>query len=353
MENIHYKNHLINQNSNVLEALALMDKLGQDAILFVVDFENKLIGSLTDGDVRRGLIKGLTLEQSVMDFIQGNPKFILKSNYDIKDIIEFRKNFFKIIPVVNEEKKVVNIINFRIIKSYLPVDAIVMAGGRGERLKPLTDNTPKPLLKVGDKPIIEHNINRLISYGVDDFWITIKYLGEQVKSYFNDGENRGIKINYIEESVPLGTIGAARQAVGLKHETVLLTNSDLLTNLDYEDFYLSFLNSNADFSVVTIPYSVNIPYAVLETSNDHVISFKEKPTYTYYSNGGIYLMKKEVLEMIPEDQFFNTTDLMENLIQQGKKVHSYPHRGYWLDIGKHEEYQKAQEDIKHINFLQN
>jgi dTDP-glucose pyrophosphorylase len=350
MVKIHYNNHLIPHISSVLEALSMLDKLAQDAILFVVDDENKLIGSLTDGDIRRGLIQGKTIEQKVTDFIQKNPKYILKSNYNIIDVITFRDNFFKIIPVIDEQRKIVNVINFRLIKSYLPVDAIVMAGGRGERLKPLTDITPKPLLKVGEKPIIEHNISRLMEYGVDDFWITIKYLGEQIKTYLKDGKDKGINIHYIEEHEPLGTIGAARQANDLKHDTVLLTNSDLLTDLDYEDFYLNFIESRADFSVVTIPYNVNIPYAVLETQNGKVLSFKEKPTYTYYSNGGIYLMKKEVLEMIPANQFFNTTDLMELLIKLGKVVHSYPHHGYWLDIGKHEEYQKAQEDIKHLKF---
>ena len=345
-----FSKHLISENAKVIDALPMLDQLGADAILFVVKDNTVLLGSLTDGDVRRGLIKGNSIEQKVTDFIQDNPKCIIKNEYNLSDIIEYRKNNFKIIPVIDEQKRIVNVINFRLIKSYLPVDAIVMAGGRGERLKPLTDTIPKPLLKVGDKPIIEHNLNRLISYGVDDFWITLKYLGSQVKEYFKNGEEQGVHIHYIEEIEPLGTVGAAKQAVGLKHDTVLLTNSDLLTNIDYEDFYLHFINSNADFSVVTIPYNVTIPYAVLETQNEEVINFKEKPTYTYFSNGGIYLMKKDVLEMIPANQFFNTTDLMERLISQGKKVVSYPHRGYWLDIGKHEEYQKAQEDIKHIKF---
>ncbi len=344
------REHLINQDVKVINALSSLDKLGQDAILFVVNDEDILIGSLTDGDVRRGLIKGFSLEQKVLDFIQDSPKFILKSNYDLQDIISFRNRNFKIIPVLDKDKKIINIINFRLIKSYLPLDAIIMAGGRGERLKPLTDTIPKPMLKVGDMPILEHNLNRLVGYGIDDFWITIKYLGNQIKEYFGNGDDKGVRINYIEEKVPLGTIGAAKQANGLKHDTVLLTNSDILTDIDYEDFYLNFIESGADFSVATIPYNVNIPYAVLETENNHVLSFKEKPTYTYYSNGGIYLMKKDVMEIIPENKFYNTTDLMQELIQMGKKVNSYPHRGYWLDIGKMEEFNKAQQDIIHIKF---
>jgi dTDP-glucose pyrophosphorylase len=345
-----FKKHLINHTSTVKEALAKLDQLAADAILFVVDEEQKLIGSLTDGDVRRGLLKDLSINQKVVDFIQPNPKYIIKSIYNVSDLDKFRKANLKVIPVLNNTHQVINVINFRFLKSYLPIDAIIMAGGKGTRLKPLTDNTPKPLLKVAEKPIIEHNIDRLISYGIDDLWISINYLGNQLKDYFGNGEKKGIQIKYVTEDKPLGTAGAVSKIRDFQHHTVLITNSDILTNLDYEDFYQDFINSDADLSVVTIPYEVLIPYAVLETEKERVKSFKEKPTYTYYSNGGIYLIKKELLGLIPENEFFNATDLMEELIKQGRKVNSYPLRGYWLDIGKHEDFKKAQEDFKHIKF---
>ncbi len=338
-----FKKHLINHNCTVKEALAKLDQLAADAILFVVDEDQKLIGSLTDGDVRRGLLKDMSINQKVIDFIQPNPKFIIKSDYSIKDLEKFRKANLKVIPVLNENHQLINVINFRFLKSYLPIDAIIMAGGRGTRLKPLTDNTPKPLLKVADKPIIEHNIDRLISYGIDDFWLSINYLGDQLIEYFKNGESKGVQIEYVTEDKPLGTVGAVRTIKNLQHDTVLITNSDILTNLDYEDFYQDFIQSDADLSVVTIPYEVLIPYAVLETEKERVKSFKEKPTYTYYSNGGIYLIRKELLNLIPENEFYNATDLMEELIKQSKNIKSYPLRGYWLDIGKHEDYKRAQE----------
>ena len=345
-----FKKHLINHNCTVKEALAKLDQLAADAILFVVDEDQKLIGSLTDGDVRRGLLKDMSINQKVIDFIQPNPKFIIKSDYSIKDLEKFRKANLKVIPVLNENHQLINVINFRFLKSYLPIDAIIMAGGSGTRLKPLTDNTPKPLLKVADKPIIEHNIDRLISYGIDDFWLSINYLGDQLIEYFKNGESKGVQIEYVTEDKPLGTVGAVRTIKNLQHDTVLITNSDILTNLDYEDFYQDFIQSDADLSVVTIPYEVLIPYAVLETEKERVKSFKEKPTYTYYSNGGIYLIRKELLNLIPENEFYNATDLMEELIKQSKNIKSYPLRGYWLDIGKHEDFKRAQEDYKHIKF---
>jgi NDP-sugar pyrophosphorylase family protein len=311
--------------------------------------ENKLLGSLTDGDVRRGFLRNLTLESHVDDFIQPAPKYIRKGLYDINQIIEYRKSGFRILPVLNDNDEIINVINFRFLKSYLPLDAILMAGGQGHRLKPLTNETPKPLLKVGDKPIIEHNIDRLISYGVDDFWISVRYKAEQIIDYFENGEKKGVSIDYIREKNPLGTIGAVRNVENLKHDYLLVSNSDILTDLDYEDFFLDFLDKEADISVLSIPYNVDIPYAVLETSNGLIHSFKEKPTYTYYSNGGIYLMRSNIIKHIPENLHYNATNLLELLIKKGKKVVTYPSRGYWLDIGKHDDYIKAQEDIKHID----
>ncbi|ETZ24544.1 nucleotidyltransferase family protein [Pedobacter sp. V48] len=345
-----YKDHLIPFNSKIMQALVQLDFLAKDAILFVVDEEDKLIGSLTDGDVRRGLIKGMVTSDSVSNIIQTNPRYLRKGEMDIDKVIEYREGNFRILPILDKDNKVVNVINFRETRSYLPVDAVIMAGGRGQRLKPLTDTTPKPLLKIGNKPIMEHNVDRLVLYGIDDFWFSVKYLGEQIENYFGSGENKNVQIRYVWEDEPLGTIGAVSKINDFEHDYVLVTNSDVLTNLDYEHFFLDFIKKGVDFAVVTIPYEVNIPYAVLETTDGHVQSFKEKPTYTYYSNGGIYLMKKEVLKYLPKESYFDTTDLMEKLLSEGCKVLSYPLAGYWLDVGKHEDFEKAQKDILQIKF---
>jgi len=345
-----YRDHLILSGTLIKEALIRFNNLGMDAILFVVDEQNALIGSLTDGDVRRGLIQGISIDESINDIIQENPRYIRKGDRDIQKVIDYRAKNFRIIPILDKMNRVVNVINFRDIHSYLPVDAVIMAGGRGQRLVPFTNTTPKPLLLVGDKPIIEHHLTRLAQFGIDDFWISVNYLGEQIVNYFGDGSDRNVKIAYVWEDQPLGTIGGVSNIYNFQHDYVLVTNSDLLTNLDYEHFFLEFLNQDADLAVVTIPYEVNIPYAVFETSNGHVISFKEKPTYTYYSNGGIYLAKRSVLECLPRNTPYNATDLMEKLIADGGKVFSYPLIGYWLDIGNHKDFEKAQVDIEHIKF---
>ncbi|MDA9176980.1 nucleotidyltransferase family protein [Flavobacteriaceae bacterium] len=345
-----YKKHLILTGSSIKQALSMLNELAQDAILFVVDDHDKLIGSITDGDIRRGLLNNFLLENAVDEIIQSNPRFIKKKDYNIQKIIDYREKGFKIIPVLDEQNKLLNIINFRKLKSYLPIDAVIMAGGRGQRMKPLTDITPKPLLKVNDKPIMEYNLNRLAMFGVDDFWISLNHLGDQIEKYFGNGKEKNLNIEYVREKESFGTIGAVSLIQNFKHDLILITNSDLLTNLDYEKFYFEFIKQDADLAVLTVPYQVNIPYAVLETNNGKVESFREKPTYTYFSNGGVYLLKKEMLSFIPKNKFYNATDLMEELIKNNLKVISVPFSGYWLDVGKPEDFEKAQVDVHNIKF---
>jgi dTDP-glucose pyrophosphorylase len=339
--------HTILCDKTVTDALIQMDKLGQQLTLFVVDSDNKLKGTLTDGDIRRGLLKKLSLNDRVESFMFKDFSFLKKNSFTVEGVAEIRNKGVLLLPTVDEDFRITKIVNLTTTKTILPLDVVVMAGGEGRRLRPLTETTPKPLLKVGSKPIIEHNVDRLINFGIDDFWICIRYLGDQIVKYFGDGSKKNVCIEYVEEKVPLGTIGSIKNIENYQHENILVTNSDILTDLDYEDFYLDFIKNKADLSIVTIPYRVGIPYAVLETSDRRVLSFKEKPTYTYYSNGGIYLMKKEVIEKIPS-AFYNATDLIELLINEGKKVISYPLTGYWLDIGRMEDFEKAKSDISHL-----
>jgi len=350
-EIIPYTHRLIDSQTTIIDALSVLNKIAKEPIAFVVDSNKTLLGSLTDGDVRRGLLKGFNLNDKVESIIQHNPIYIEKSNYQVKDIVDYKNRNIMVLPVVDENKKIVNVISLRQLRSYLPLDVVIMAGGRGERLRPLTDNTPKPMLEVAEKPIIQHNIDRLSTYGVDDFHISVNYLGDMIKNYFGDGSDKSIDIQYINEDKPLGTLGSVGYVENFNHEHVLIMNSDILTNLDYEHFFLDFISEEADLSVVSIPYKVSVPYAVLENMERSITGFAEKPTYTYYSNGGIYLTKSELLkEYVPKGEFFNATDLMEKMVKEGKKVISYHMSGYWLDIGKHEDYKKAQKEFNSIIF---
>ena len=340
--------HIIHANETINQAFMKMNDLsGGVLLLFVVDENSKLVGSLTDGDLRRGLVKNVGLNDVVSKIMFKNFFFATKENLDEK-IKSLDQNQIKLLPVVNEKSELIDIVNLITFKKTLPLEAFIMAGGEGKRLRPLTLNTPKPLLKVGEKPIIEYNIDRLKKIGVEKIHISIKYLGQQLKDYFKDGSAKELDISYVEENEPLGTIGSVSLVKSYEEETILLMNSDLLTNIDLKEMFDEFQSQNSDLMVATIPYKVSIPYAVMETENNKVTSFKEKPTYTYQSNAGIYLFKKGVVDLIPKNEYFNATDLMEKMIKLGKIVNYFPILGYWLDIGKHEDYQKAQEDIKHL-----
>src|SRR6056300_606571 len=207
--------------------MEILDGLAADAILFLVNTEEQLVGSLTDGDLRRGFIKGLGLDESLNKFINTTPKHIQQGHYALDKIIALRNNHILIFPVLDAQRRIINVVNLREQKSYLPVDAMIMAGGRGERLKPLTNDTPKPLLKVGDKPIIEHNIDRLNAYGIDDVWISLRYLGSQIVSHFGSGAQKSMRINYVNENDPLGTAGALALVHNFVHDRILMMNSDL------------------------------------------------------------------------------------------------------------------------------
>lgn len=342
--------HIISQRASIKYAMERLTALGENLTLFVINDKDQLVGVITDGDIRRGLIRGISIDDAVKAIMNTNFKYLQENKFSFDVVVSLKESSVKVIPMIDESFKIKRVVNIGAIKSLLPVDALLMAGGRGERLMPLTANKPKPMLEINGKPILERNIDLLSSYGVHNIYISVFYLADQIISHFGDGAKRGLDIGYLKETKPLGTLGAAGMLKNLKYDDVIVMNSDLLTNINFEDFYKTFKEEDADMAIATTSYNVTVPYAVLETNNGIVHSFREKPTYTYFSNAGIYLIKRKYIEMIQEGSFYNATDMVSDLISIGKKVITYPILGYWLDIGRHEDYAKAQEDIKHMNF---
>lgn len=341
--------HFISYNRSLLEALIQINSFRDEPlVLFVLNEENRMVGTLTDGDSRRALIGGASVDDKIEKIMHRNFNY-LKSE-DLTDVRELKRQKelkMKLVPVLDRDMHIVEIINLEKYKTRLPIDAVLMAGGKGERLRPLTEKTPKPLLKVGDKAIIDHNIDRLISYGVQHISVTINYLGDQLEEHFR--KPRGaVQVKTIREPRYLGTIGSICYVNEFHNDTVLVMNSDLFTNINYEDFYLHFIEHGADMSVAAVPYAVSVPYGIFDLDGRSILGLIEKPTYNYYANAGVYLIKKSVLAEIPEDTFFNATDLIERLIKQGKSVIRFPLNGTWIDIGNPQEYQKANELVKHM-----
>jgi dTDP-glucose pyrophosphorylase len=344
------ENILIHKDKTILDALHKLNKIRDVSrlILFVTDNDRSVLGSLTDGDIRRSLANEADVRKKVGDVCFRNFVF----EYDKKgflDLRPYRKRNIKILPILDEEKRMLRIIDLEKTKSVLPLECMIMAGGRGKRLSPLTDTVPKPMLPLGDKPIIEHNIDRLIAFGIQKIYISVKYLGEQIQEYFGDGSKKGISIEYIWEEEFLGTAGALALVNEFKSDHVLLMNSDLFTNVDFEDLYLELIKSNADMAVSSTEYKVDVPFAVFETKEKKVIDFKEKPSYVYHSNAGIYILNKKLIAKIPRNQFYDITDLMDNLVKEGGKLVHNPIIGFWIDIGKPLDYKQAQEFVKHLN----
>ena len=335
-------------SSTILEALAALNEIGHASqTLFVVDDTDRMIGTLTDGDIRRSLIAGNSLETLVGSVMHTDFQFIQKKEWDVRKLKNLRKRNILFVPVLDEQRHIIGVCNLMKFKNILPIDAVLMAGGKGERLRPLTEHTPKPLLPVGDKAIIDYNIDNLTYYGIKNISVTVNYLREQLEEHFATEQN-GIMVNCVREPRFLGTIGSLRFVENFENDTILVMNSDLFTNIDLEDFYLQFIETGADMSAAAIPYSVSVPYGIFNVKDSDITGLTEKPTYNYYANAGIYLIKRELLSLIPEGTFFNATDLIEMLILQHKKVVRFPIHGYWIDIGNKDEYAKAQDIVRHL-----
>ena len=371
--------HIILQSFSIIDAIRCINEIhNEPLVLFVVDENKRMQGTLTDGDVRRALIKGIDVDAPISEAMHRNFNFLRRGVNDrVEDIHHQRDLRMRLVPILDEENHICEIINLEhyvtklpidaVSVSYthlrahetseiinlehyvtkLPIDAVLMAGGKGERLRPLTEKTPKPLIKVGDKCIIDYNIDRLLSYGLNHISVTVNYLGDQIEEHFRE-ERDGVKIVTVREPKYLGTIGSIKFVETFYNDTVLVMNSDLFTNIDFEDFFLHFCQHDADMSVAAVPYVVKVPYGVFNLEGREIKGVTEKPTISYYANAGIYLIKRKLLDLIPDDIFFNATDFMDKLIEQGYKVIRYPISGYWLDIGQHDELARAREMVKHL-----
>lgn len=341
--------HIISEDNTLLDALKQINSLAPNPlVLFVVNEKEQMVGTLTDGDSRRALIKGASVNDKAAEIMHRRFNFLRKGvNDDVENIHRQRDMLMKLVPILDEDNHIIDIINLDRYITRLPIDAVLMAGGKGERLRPLTEKTPKPLLKVGEKCIIDHNVDRLIRYGIQHINVTVNYLHEQIEEHYLEPRD-GVKVRTFKEPKFLGTIGSIKFVDSFHNDTILVMNSDLFTNIDYEDFYLHFKQHDAEMSVAAVPYNVSIPYGILDLEGRNIHGLIEKPKYNYYANAGIYLIKRKALDEIPEDTFFNATDLIEKLINQGKKVIRYPLNGTWIDIGNPQEYLKAQDLVKHL-----
>jgi len=328
---------------------------GTRGIALIVDEQRHLLTTITDGDVRRAILAGLDLDAPIEKLIEhkkNNPMYhppVIAQDSITKALMLaiMERNAVQQLPLVDEKFRVVGIVGISELlgaQPRLPVQAVVMAGGFGIRLRPLTEDIPKPMLPVGDRPLLEHILINMRRAGIDQVNVTTHYKPEKIREYFGDGRRFGISLAYVNEVEPLGTAGAL-SLLEAPNETLLVINGDILTGVDFRAMLDFHQQHHADLTVAVRQYDIRIPYGVLECDGPFVKHLSEKPVHHYLVNAGIYLMEPAMYGFVPHNQRFDMTDLIQLLIDHGKSVISFPVVEYWLDIGQHEDYQQAQEDV--------
>lgn len=346
-------NHEIDRRCSLLEALRKLNTLpGPEMTLFVTDSEGRVAGTLTDGDIRRAILGGASLESCCGDAALRNFRYVRRGQPDVAALREYRSRGITLIPVLDDSGRLCDILDLSAQRTVLPLKAVLMAGGLGERLRPATLTTPKPLLEIEGKAIIDYNVEALAGCGIRDITVATRYLAEKIEEHFARPV-AGVDVKCVREDRPLGTIGAvALTDVAASDGDTLVMNSDLLTTISFEEMYLRHKDEQADITIAVVPYSVSVPYAILTLDTDDPVAVRgieEKPSYSYYANGGIYIIRNEVLRGLKPGERTDATDLIESALAQGRRVTYYPIKGTWIDVGSPVDFRQAGELMRHHN----
>jgi len=344
-----YKDILLKPSSTIKEALLTIDS-GAMRIALIVDDNEKLIGTLTDGDIRRGLLNNLSLSDSIESVIFRTPTTCKVTDSKEKILeIALAKKIYQI-PIIDDEGLLIRIEEVEtLLKSESkPNRVVLMVGGLGTRLRPLTNHTPKPMLKVGDKPILETIILNFKKHGFTNIILSVSYKAEVIESYFGNGSNFGVNIEYIHEEKRMGTAGALSLMREKLNEAFFVMNGDLLTNLNFETMMEYHLNNNSLATMGVRAYDFQVPYGVVNVEGKEILSIEEKPTHHFFVSGGVYILGNEVLDLIPNNKYYDMPTLFENVIAEKMKSISFPIREYWMDIGRLEEFKKANDEYHEV-----
>lgn len=348
---INWQKVVVSPLYSIKDVLEVIDKEALRVAL-VVD-EQKLIGMVTDGDVRRGILRGIELSSSVSLIMNTKPVSASKSLSDneLKALMQSKKILS--LPITNDQGELVGLKTLyetlAIEKRENPV--FIMAGGFGTRLKPLTDDCPKPMLKVGGKPMLEILLDSFKRYGFYRFYISTHYLPEVIMNYFGDGSDFGIDITYVHEDVPLGTGGAlSLLPESLPKEPLIMVNGDILTNVDFSKVLNFHEKHQSDATMCVRDYEIKVPFGVIEGRGHEITGIVEKPTYRYFVNAGIYVISNEIIKSLKNNQYLDMPTLFELKKENGDKILKFPIHEYWLDVGRHDDFNKAQVDIHELGF---
>ncbi len=344
-----YKKVLLRPTSTIKEALRAINS-GAMQIALVLDEDEKLLGTLTDGDIRRALLDDFQLNDVIKSIINKNPTVckLEDTKEKILDIAVLKKIYQ--IPIIDNDGKLVGVEEVdELLKQKVKTNKVVlMVGGLGTRLRPLTENTPKPMLKVGNKPILETIILSFKKYGFVNIVLCVSYKSEIIEEYFKDGSEFGVNIEYVHENKRMGTAGALSLVREKLSESFFVMNGDLLTNINFERM-MGYHMSNLSFATMGVrEYDFQVPYGVVNVKGKDILSIEEKPMHKFFVSGGVYVLNEKVLDLIPDDAFYDMPTLFEKVISEKLKSISFPIREYWLDIGRVEEYEKANSEYHEV-----
>jgi dTDP-glucose pyrophosphorylase/CBS domain-containing protein len=330
----------------IAEAISQLDKAGTGVLLLSVN-GTRLAGLLTDGDIRRAILRSTSLDTPCERIATQQPTVVLAPISATAALQIMNQRDIHQLPVVDSEGNVIDLILRKDIVAEVKsrLSAVIMAGGYGKRLLPLTEHVPKPMLPVGDRPLLERTIERLSRSEIREISLITHYLAESIEKHFGDGRSFGVRLNYVQEKNPLGTAGGLKLMKKPTHPFVVI-NGDILTGLSFDMMYDFHRKHGAQVTVGVRKYEVKVPYGVVECDDVKVMHLKEKPSLTFFVNAGIYILEPTVFDYIPDGQHFNMTDLIQKLLEQTKPIISFPVMEYWLDIGQHQDYQQAQEDVR-------
>jgi dTDP-glucose pyrophosphorylase len=337
---------LLHVDSTIENALNVINSSAVK-IALVVDADNKLLGTLVDGDIRRGLLRKKTLNKTIEGIYFKNP-ITAKKDGSKEDLLHSCSiNGVSQLPIVDEDQKVIDlfVLGGEVLKKQRKNPVVLMAGGLGTRLRPLTKNTPKPMLEVGGKPILETIVERFVVDGFSNITMCLGYKSNVIQDYFQDGSVFGANIDYIVEEKRMGTAGALTLLSNKFVNPFFVMNGDLLTNVNFDKMLDFHELNNSKATMCVREYSAEVPYGVVNIKGVDICSIKEKPTHSFFVNAGIYLLDPECIDLIPDNEFYDMTSLFEKLINNNTKVISFPLHEYWLDIGNHSDFSKAKIDI--------
>lgn len=332
---------MVRLDTPMREVMQVIDRAGTQ-IALVTDENGHLLGIATDGDIRRALLRGEGLETPVNKFMNANPVTGLSDEDPSAWQRTMQRHSLRFLPLLNDQGCVQELVRVDSIKEPERDNiAVLMAGGLGTRLRPLTEHEPKPLLKVGDKPILETIVESFVAQGFRRIKMCINYRGQMIRAHFGDGSAFGAQIEYIEETKRLGTAGALSLLRERPEHPFFVMNGDLLTKVDFVRL-LEFHKKQTNAATLCVrEYRYQIPYGVVQLDKYRIVRVKEKPVQYYNVNAGIYLLEPAVLDHIPPDQYFDMTTLIEQAIASHVRVGSFPLREYWMDIGRMEDFEQA------------